>query len=558
MKKSLTAILLAAMLLLNAVGCTRRGQTSEPVDETKTQLYVGCFEGGYGRTWLDNYAARFEEMYADEHFEEGKTGVQVHVMQSRDFGTSNILTTMANSESEIFFLEQSDYYQMVNRGLLLDITEAVTTSLTEYGEDESIVGKMYDTDAAFYLTDDNKYYAVPAYEATYGIFYDIDMFEQNNFYFAAEGQGDSDGFVRNADTPRSNGPDGQPGTDDDGLPATYDEFFRLCDRISETSYAITWPGRSSHYVNALMMSLQADYEGPEQMMLNYTMSGRATNLVSSVSDDGTVTTYADDITPATGYKLYKQAGRYYALDFVQRLVAGSDDYYSYNDCFSSSQTHILSQSQFLQSRFSREIRDIAMLIDGTWWFNEASRTFNEMANIPGASREERRIGMMPLPKVDDEHLGPSTYFSVYMTELCIKSNIAESKIPAAEAFLRFCRTNESLSAFTADTNTTVPYDYTLEPEDEARITSYGKQLYDMHCNSVKVTPWAKNRVYLADSASFLAAEDAWISQVGTDSYNIATTAMHRLHGNLTARQYFDGLSVYNSETNWNNRYSAYF
>lgn len=557
--KKIIALSLAACSVMAFAGCRQGDPTSnnKPIDTTKTQLNVGTLDGGFGSKWLENYASRFEELHAETVFETGKKGVQVHVEASRDYGLDSIQSVIKDVETEVFFLEMSDYYQLISGGYLLEITDAVTTPLTEYGEDKSIVGKMYADDVNYFKTDDQKYYAVPVYEANYGIVYDVDMFEENGFYFAAQGYGNAWGFVDAGDDDkahRSNGPDGDPGTDDDGLPATYEEFFKLCNYIASMEmYPITWAGAVPDYVNGLMMSMQADYEGIDGMKLNYTLDGEAT-LVSSIDQSGTVSTYKERITAANGYLLQKQAGRYYALKFIEQLVSKPGEYYDTNNCFSPAQSHMMAQTNFLQSRFDRDIKDVAMLIDGSWWFNEATKTFDAMSNIPGASATERRLSVLPIPKATVGDIGVSTYFNNYMTELCIKSNIAPEKIECAKQFIRYCRTNEALSSFTADTSTTVPYEYTLEAKDEARISYYGAQLYKRHTESVKVSAWAKSKVYLADTSIHTIPTDAWNSVVGNDSFNLVTEAFK--NDGITAKQYFEGLSTYTSKSAWESKYAA--
>ena len=559
--RKIIAISMALCSVMAFASCGIRGggpeNSEKPVDLTKTQLHVGTLDGGFGSKWLENYANRFEELHAETVFETGKKGVQVHVEASRDYGLDSIQSVIKDVETEVFFLEMSDYYQLISGGYLLEITDAVTTPLEEYNEQKSIVEKMYADDVAYFKTDDQKYYAIPVYEANYGIIYDIDMFEENGFYFAAEGQGNEFGFVDAGDSDkanRSNGPDGEKGTDDDGLPATYEEFFKLCDYIASMEmYPITWAGAVPDYVNGLMMSMQADYEGVEQMKLNYTLNGKA-NLVSSIGQDGKVTTYEETITPANGYLLQKQAGRYYALKFVEQLVSKPGEYYDRNNCFSNAQSHMMAQTNFLQSRFDRDIKDVAMLIDGSWWFNEAEKTFDAMENIPGASAGERKLGVLPLPKATTAEIGEATYFNNYMTELCIKSNIAPEKIDCAKQFIRYCRTNEALSSFTADTSTTVPYEYTLEAKDEARISYYGAQLYKRHTESVKVSAWGRSKIYLADTRIHTIPTDAWNSVVGKGSFNIATEAFK--NDGITAKQYFEGLSTYMSQSAWESKYAS--
>ena len=54
---------------------------------------------------------------------------------------------------------------MIETGAALDITEWVTTPLTEYGENESIVDKMHASDKEYYGQDKTapSYYGIPWY-----------------------------------------------------------------------------------------------------------------------------------------------------------------------------------------------------------------------------------------------------------------------------------------------------------------------------------------------------------------------------------------------------------
>jgi hypothetical protein len=242
-----------------------------------------------------------------------------------------LVQNLAGSSQEVFFTEAVNYYDLKDRGLLYDISKAVTQPLnyefvdgsTAEGEETvTVESKMRDVHKDYFKADDGKYYGIPFYEANYGIVYDVALFEKNNLYFAAAGQGDAKGFVKNASTPRSNGPDGKPSTSDDGLPATYDDFFKLCDQmVSKNITPINWGGKTPEYVNALAECLQIDYEGAENMRVAYTSSGTAEHLVKNINADGTVELYSEEITPETGYLPWtKQAGRYYALSFVERLL----------------------------------------------------------------------------------------------------------------------------------------------------------------------------------------------------------------------------------------------
>ena len=80
MKKRLMKIFATTLaitsLSMTAVSCTH-SSTKEKIDETKTQLYVFNFSGGYGTEWVANAKAKFEELNKDVSWQEGKTGVQI-------------------------------------------------------------------------------------------------------------------------------------------------------------------------------------------------------------------------------------------------------------------------------------------------------------------------------------------------------------------------------------------------------------------------------------------------------------------------------------------------
>ena len=79
-----------------------------------------------------------------------------------------------------------------------------------------------------FLQKNGKYYALPHYSVYQGLMYNIDLFEKKGLYFAKETDNGNDGFVVKGEE-KSCGPDGVYGTSDDGLPSSYEEFFKLCD-----------------------------------------------------------------------------------------------------------------------------------------------------------------------------------------------------------------------------------------------------------------------------------------------------------------------------------------
>lgn len=113
--------------------------------------------------------------------------------------------------------------------------------------------------------------------------YDIDLWKNKGFYISKDGD-----FTKNLKN-LSVGRDGVPGTSDDGLPATYEEFAKLMKKLrDDTRKPILYCANGTDYVANFLYNYWTDYEGLDEMMLNYTFEGTAKDLIN-VSDDGTVT-----------------------------------------------------------------------------------------------------------------------------------------------------------------------------------------------------------------------------------------------------------------------------
>ena len=565
MKKNLfkasVSVALAACLAVGGVACGRSGD--EKVDKKKSQIYIQSWNGDFHLTWLEKIADRFEEEYKDYSFEEGKKGVQVFVNPGSVVYDS-FTTTISTMTEEIFVGEQMNYYLYVNKDTVMDISDAVTTPLTEYGESKSIVDKMSDDMWDFYGVGDAEdktqrtYYGLPWYETYPGFFYDKDLFEEENLYLAAEGEG-RDGFVINSKTKKGTGPDGEFNTEDDGLPATYEDFFKLLDKMYDLDMEpVAWGGNAQIYLNATLSALAADYEGYDSMRTNYTLSGE-TQIVSKINADGTIELEDLIVTKENGYKLYQQAGFYYGLQFLERLLttkeSGKPKYYDPMHSTSNSYTHRAVQSTFLRGGYVSDVKTrIGILLDSSWWYSGAEEIFKNMSSIPGATSLERNIGMMPMPKVDAAHLGEATYFDNWMSNVVVRKDIDSSKVPMIKQFIRFMHTEKSLSEFTRLTSAVRPFVYKLTEEDEAITSAFGKQILQIHKNSKIVHPWSKNDLVLNNLGAFMLNEGRYTSIVG-DSYNLVSNAMRN---GVTAKQYFEGFKKSFSKSNWNNSYSKYF
>lgn len=545
MKKRLFALLCVAVMASAALplsGCRRTDDVKE-LDETKTQLYVGTLDQGVGKGWLQLVADRFEEAFADYELN-GKTGVQVHV-EGLDRATS-LINNFKRERVEVVFNEGVDYETWVNKNLLLNITDAVSgekADLSVYGDPKgtTIESKMDENAAEYYKTDDGKYYAIPFYEDTNGIMYNVDLWEKYGFYFK-EGGGWT-GDVKEATAGQDNIKD----TFDDGLPRTFDDFFALCKHIQQTKSTkggqplipIAWNGKYDlSYINSFLFCMAADVDGAEQYSLNFTFNGEAEGLITGFNGTTPIISQTKEpITDKDGYKLYKQQGKYYAFKFIETII--DKGYYSDKILNKSTIDHKTMQAYFIKTEDASQGaplgQEIAMLIEGTWWFNEANEYFTTNEQY-GGGKYEQRFGMMPLPKPTEDHVdGTHTLFNSKQAAAFINANIDKNKIELAKEFLKFAHSNKSLIEFTETVSLLKPYAYTLSENNN--LTYYAKQLLQVKEASENVYPFADSRLFTRQKGTLLSAT-SWAVKIGDHSYNHPTTDF--LSG-VSAEDYFNGL-----------------
>ena len=555
---------LALITAFSAFGCSRGG---EAVDKSKTQLYVATFDGGFGSSWMDAVEKRFEEKYANVSFESGKTGVQIIAKPERALTNETLVAKITGMTHEVIFTEAINYYELQSRGLLYDISEAVTKPInwdfvtgkvdSSDPETKSIQEKMSNEVHKDYFGADEKYYGLPFYEATYGIIYDIDLFEKNKLYFREDGQD----FIRKSTDKRSKGPDGEFGTSDDGLPATYEDFFKLCTYMVNMKITpITWNGVAS-YINALAESLQADYEGEEQMRLNYTASGTATNLIKEFDADGNPILESKEITEENGYLTWtKQAGKYYSLKFIEELTANTN-YYDVGKVVSSGYMQTDAQNALIMDRFIQGKKPVAMLVDGSWWLNEAKSSFAAAEQRFGAEAglADRKFGLMPLPKATEDKVGdPYSVMEVNSSVCFVRGNVDKKKDALIKEFIQFCHTEESLREFTSITYTTKPFTYEMTQEEIDAMPYWGQEMYKIHNENSYVSSYSTSPIYKKNASKFTQIWQGTMFEctIGDKSYTNITNAMIPLGNNVpvSAEEYFKGLAVGISADDWKNEF----
>lgn len=560
---SLISLLLCAVMMFAMTGCEDLNVESPiidnvEVDTTKAQLYIANYNGGFGTEWLTNAAKRFEEKYKDVEFLPGTKGVQILISNSKTSGDTWI-STADSSINEIFFTENFIYGDYISQNALLDITDVVTDNLSastvlqsvtgsavDLGDTGTVADKLTEDQKAYYEVD-GKYYALPHYLGTMGIVYDIDLFNDEKLYLAADKNNGNNGFIIRDTDARSNGPDGVAGTNDDGLPATFEEFYALCAYMKEKSIVpLAWS--VSAYMNKLLDTVYAQNAGYEEYMLNYSLNGTSNTLL----DDNLQPMDPVEITPENAYLLARQEGLYASLDFIYNIV--TKQLYGAQYCYSSAMTHLEMQEEFLKSRFNAK-PDIAMVVEGNWWENEAAAVWTDMEKTPGAAKSERNLGFMPMPFLNESLVGTKrTLVDANYSAAFIKAGIAEEKIPLAKLFLQFTSTEAELQHFTTCVGQPRNFIYDLTDEQYNSLSTFQKTVWDLKYEADVVYPYSDTPLYSAYPSDFRFEhfyESAYLgisyAQPYQDFYKSASSG-------LDAKQFWLGHISLKNKSAWDSAY----
>ena len=546
MKKAIAVItVILAVIIAGTVTlictCGKRNETYNGIviDKTKTQLYVGNYDGGAGHEWLNIAIDGFEEEYKSESFEKGKTGVQVLPRNLKDeFMGTLLLENIADGKEDIVITGTISYADFVAADVLLDITDVVTA-----GGENSAEKRMNESMRRTFdmgTESQSKYYGVPTLASLSGIVYDVDLFEDEKLYFG-EGSTASRPVWTGAEN-KSAGMDGEKGTYDDGLPETWEQLKVLMTRmVTKNITPFTWSGMYDTYRQRFMNYIWATYEGADDFLLNYSFSG-------TDSDSG-------DIDYSNGYLLQKQNGKYAALKVAEYIVKNST-LYSEN-AMKTSQSHSQAQTEYLTS-VEKEKR-IAMLLEGTWWENEARGTFDGMIKYsPDYAYGVRRFGYMPFPRFIGSAGIPDTDQSK-TTLLCDAGSgavIAKKNVDHPELvkkFIAYLLRTDTQAMFTATTGLPMPYSYSLTEDQYASMTNYARTIWDLVTSedAELVYPVYDTPIRI-ENTTFFSNWD-WGANVTINKVNqTVNEPMMTFYSypTITAEDYFSGLSRNFSSAKW--------
>lgn len=523
--KKLIACALLCAIAVATVSCKKK----KGEDDANT-LYVYSFTSGFGSEWLTEAIKDYKDA----------TGITVKptTVKNDVHGAD-----MKNRQEVVYFLEQQDYHGLVSNNYVADITAAIT-GVNPY-DSKTLESKMFD-DQKSYFKRNGSYYAYPHYFTSFGIVYDVEMFDTKGFYFK-DGYSATASlaakFISSGDT-KTAGPDGVKGNADDGLPTTYEEFLWLCEYISSKSLKpVLWAGETAtrkSYLTHLINAIATDYEGREQMRLNFTFSGTAKNLGTVQAGQFVFDSKDTPITTANGYELARQAGKYYAMDFYSDLYEiVKRDADSANTLFNSSYSHNKAQEDFLANE------TYAMLFDGSWWQTEATSVFNEMGAVDSAySKQERKLGWLPLPKHSSKVGEKQTMYDV-MYPLCFVKNIDVNswEYKTAIDFIQFINSDAQIAKFNKITNCPKSLKYDLTSAQIGELSYFGKSLYSAYKSADVVFPFANNTVF---NNNQLKLQEIDKTGTGSPLYKSAAgnVFVESLENGVKLDVYFNGMYTY--------------
>lgn len=554
-KRAFLAGAMALTMAASALTFTGCGESGSKADATKTHLTVMNYDGGIGSEWVKNAAKRFEEKYADVSFEEGKKGVVIDITNDKLDGKNGVTST----NYAVWFSEGNNFNSFIASNQIVDISDIVTADLSETtgGKETGTIEEKLTADQKEALTAiDGKYYALPHYEVYTGLVYNVDLFDEYGYYFSTKG-----GLTTVAED-KTVGPDGVKGTTDDGLPSSYEELYTLMDQmVADGVVPFTWTAATENYVNDMLAGLNVAYAGKDEFSLNFSFdskkAGTKATIIDSFNGDKAVEKEVD-VTSQNGYVMSQAAGKYYAYELLEKILS-SDNYHTKLD---KSTSHLDVQEKYILSQLKSDESPIAMMIEGSYWYNEATEALKRSVNTYKDKAEGRKFGWMPLPvqytgSVTEGKGQKNTVLESLESFAFINAKFKDDPVvlDLAKKFLQFCYTDEELVEFSVTTGIPKGVTYEISEDAMAKVDNYFQQdILHTKMNSDVVYPYSANPIFVNNQGDFmfLMHGNVWSATVSGQTFSNYYAANK---SGITAKDYFQSSFV--SKDTWNDKYSEY-
>ena len=445
----LTLIITACIAMTAMAGCGEKKQTDP------STIFINCYSGGYGAQYMRNNAAAFNAMQSEYK--------AVVLPDNKDDIGLISQTIKAGTAAGDIFMNGYDLLELMRQDLLMDISDVLES---ESDNGVKIKNKIRDfSDFEPIISYENKFYAMPHNDGIVSMVVDYQLLKDRGW------------LVKGLDNEISAGKDGQKGTYDDGLPVDMNEWEQMANAIVGASiYPFIVTGQYNFYSQFALDALWAQYDGIDNYIAANTYSGAYTSHSSTVTQ----------LSWQNGYLAFQLAeGRKKAVEFAETYF-GNPVYLHPKSMLQTS--HRDAQDAFILGyKNASGNPQSAILVDGSWWENEARPMFNSLAenNEPQHAYGVHDYRMMPMPNLPGSKGldGNGKGSAVSCIEHCMyfaKKQTNEIKIAAVKAFMKYLASDEALKNYTATTGGIGAYDYTLNETQYNGLSPFAKSVWDMY------------------------------------------------------------------------------
>ncbi len=473
--KKLLSFVLSVVVSVVVAGCAPQRVTPEEGDsaDKRPAIYISVFNGGYGHEWLKKMVTDYNQSHADNKY-------KIAIDPNKDEFNTISSRIQAGTFSCDMFWSSSNIYKLIDTESLEDISDVWDTKPS--GE-KTIRSLMYNSENYEKAYGDGKggLYALPFTEAIMSFIYDHDVFLKLGLLFNESGS-----FITSPSETLSKGNDGISGTYDDGHPQTeaqWNMMVKKADNLLGNAFA--YSGKFGVYLNTLYESIYAQYDGLDKYMLNYPFDKNTS--VTYDFEDGNGETL---INLENGFRLAEMRGRRFALDFIDKYLAGKDvsigtgSPYIYPMSATLGYSHTDAQNDYILSNARDQQQKIAMLYDGDWWENEAKTTFNALkdAKYDDYAFRTRNYRFMTLPYFEGQAEPRNIKcYSIWdnMYVAMVKQNDEEKKTICKE-FMSFMYKDEYIRNFTVESGGFMPYDVALTEDDIEKLSPFTKNAMELY------------------------------------------------------------------------------
>ena len=289
--KKLMTMLLCLVLCFSAVACG--GDTGEEgPGENQAVIEFFITDGGVGSEWLRLANERFMNANVNTQYGD-KTGVFCRINKGQPS-----IASMSTDGYHVYFMDRTQPVAgMMKTGNLLNINSWVTEKYDERdGELLSIEDKMYEEYREFPKADDGEYYGIPYMEVYGGLTYDRKLFNDYGLFFAQAGKGAKYAckkfgtqfeFIKKGDdASKSCGPDGEFGTEDDGLPSSLLELATLWYKMNQMGiFPVQLSGKYLNYAAFFLDGLMTSLQGEQEAYATYGLEGEMDVVVGYTDEN---------------------------------------------------------------------------------------------------------------------------------------------------------------------------------------------------------------------------------------------------------------------------------